>query len=229
MVLTTQGLRHMAQTAAENRSTRRTAPKEERQLQLIRATIRSVAANGLSDTTMATVANAAGLSQGIINLHFRSKQGLLVATLRRLADEYRGCWEQAVAEAGDDPADQLAARVAIDFDPRVCHRDKLAVWFAFWGESKSRPTYRRICAERDRADREATVALCRALIREGAYRGLDAGTVAATLSAMTAGLWLDLLTRPRTIDRGQAHAICTAYLAATFPRHFPRPKAGVTR
>ena len=219
----------MALTAADTRSPRRTAPKAERQLQLIRATIRSVAANGLSDTTMATVANAAGLSQGIINLHFRSKQRLLVATLRHLADEYRACWERSVADAGDAPADRLAARVADDFAPAVGHRDKLAVWFAFWGESKSRPTYRRICAERDRADRAAIVTLCQALIRQGGYTGIDADIVAATLSAMTAGLWLDLLTRPRTIDRGQARTICTAYLAATFPRHFPRPEPGATR
>ena len=61
---------------------KRTASKEERQLQLIQATIRSVAQNGLSDTTMATVSSEAGLSQGIINLHFQSKERLLVETLR---------------------------------------------------------------------------------------------------------------------------------------------------
>lgn len=216
----------MAQTAAAVRSPRRTAPKEERQQQLIRATIRSVAAHGLSDTTMATVAGAAGLSQGIINLHFRSKQRLLLATLHHLADEYRASWERAIAEAGDDPADRLAARVAADFAPPVCDRDKLAVWFAFWGESKSRPIYRRICAEQDRADRAAIVGLCRELASAGGYDGVDANTVAAGLSAMTYGLWLDLLTQPRSIDRARARAICTAYLAGTFPRHFPRPDRG---
>jgi TetR/AcrR family transcriptional repressor of bet genes len=214
----------MGQTAADTRAPRRTAPKAERQLQLIRATIRSVASNGLSDTTMATVAGAAGLSQGIINLHFRSKQRLLVATLRHLADEYRACWERAIADAGDDPADRLAARVAADFSPAVSDRDTLAVWFAFWGESKSRPTYRRICAEQDRTDRAKIVALCRQLIETGGYTDIDPATVAASLSALTAGLWLDLLTRPRSIDRTQANAVCTAYLAGTFPRHFPRPE-----
>lgn len=216
----------MAQTAANDRPPRRTAPKAERQLQLIRATIRSIAANGLSETTMATVARAAGLSQGIINLHFRSKQRLLVATLHHLADEYRSCWQQAVEQAGDDPADRLAARVAADLTPPVCARDRLAVWFAFWGESKSRPTYRRICAEQDRTDRAGIVRLCEAVIQEGGYEGVDADTVAATLSAMTAGLWLDLLTRPRTVDRARALGICTAYLAGTFPGHFPRPARG---
>ena len=68
---------------------RRTAPPAERREQLIRATIRCVANHGLADTTIATVAQEAGLSQGIINLHFRSKEGLLTETLRYLADEYR--------------------------------------------------------------------------------------------------------------------------------------------
>ena len=40
-------------------------------------------------TTIATVAREAGLSQGIINLHFQTKERLLTETLRYLADEYR--------------------------------------------------------------------------------------------------------------------------------------------
>lgn len=199
---------------------RRTAPKEERQLQLIRATIRSVAQNGLSDTTMATVSGEAGLSQGIINLHFRSKERLLVATLRHLSEEYRTSWEKALAAAGPDPSDRLAAMVATDFRPPVCERNKLAVWFAFWGQSKSRPTYRKICASLDFDVRAELVRACEQLIDAGGYVDLDAGQVAAGLSALTSGLWLDLLIRPGATSRDAAHGVCTAYLARTFPGHF---------
>ena len=52
----------MARTARREPARKRTAPKEERQHQLILATIRSVAKNGLPDTTTATVAREAGLS-----------------------------------------------------------------------------------------------------------------------------------------------------------------------
>jgi TetR/AcrR family transcriptional repressor of bet genes len=201
---------------------RRTASKQERQHQLIQATIRSVARNGLSDTTMATVSGEAGLSQGIINLHFQSKDRLLVETLRFIADEYREAWEKALGKAGDSAADKLAALVAVDFRRPVCDRDKLAVWFAFWGESKSRPTYRKICALRDLAYRKEMVQVCREIIEEGPYRGLDPEIVAAAISAMTAGLWLDMLTSPRAMSREQALAICGSYLATTFPEHFPR-------
>ena len=57
---------------------KRTASKEERQAQLIAATMRSIATHGLSDTTVATVSREAGLSQGIINLHFQTKERLLL-------------------------------------------------------------------------------------------------------------------------------------------------------
>ena len=204
---------------------KRTAPKEERQHQLIQATIRSVARNGLSDTTMATVSREAGLSQGIINLHFQSKDRLLVETLRFLSEQYRRAWEKAVANAGDAPADKLAAMVTTDFKPPVCDRNKLAVWFAFWGESKSRPTYRKICALRDMAYRVEMVQVCEELVEKGDYQDIDASVVAAGLSAMTSGLWLDMLTNPRSMSRQRAKQICMSYLATTFPRHFSERSA----
>jgi TetR/AcrR family transcriptional repressor of bet genes len=199
---------------------KRTAPKEERQQQLIQATIRSVASNGLSDTTMATVSREAGLSQGIINLHFQSKDRLLVETLRFLSEQYRHAWKKAISLAGEHPADKLAAMVATDFKPPVCDRNKLAVWFAFWGESKSRPTYRKICALSDMAYRVEMVQVCEELIEQGGYEDIDAGSVAAGLSAMTSGLWLDMLTNPRSMSREHARQICMAYLATTFPANF---------
>jgi len=210
----------MARAALKAATRRRTASKEERQEQLIQATIRSVASRGLSDTTMATVSSEAGLSQGIINLHFQSKDRLLVETLRYIADEYRQSWKKALDGAGGSAVEQLAALVMVDFRLPVCDRNKLAVWFAFWGESKSRPTYRQICAERDRAYRKEMVQVCQALIEGGGYRRLDADTVAAGLSAMTSGLWLDMLTNPRSMSRADARQICMQFLATAFDQHF---------
>ncbi len=213
----------MGRTALGAPTKKRTATKQERQLQLIRATIRSVAKNGLADTTMSTVAREAGLSQGIINLHFQSKDRLLVETLRYIADEYKTSWEKALDGAGPSPAERLAALVEVDFNMPVCDRNKLAVWFAFWGESKSRPTYRKLCATRDIQYRKELGDLCQLLIEEGGYQGLDAMVLATGLSAMAEGLWLDLLISPRSLTREQARNICLAYLASAFPRHFSVP------
>ena len=213
-----------------SKSQRRTAPPEERREQLIRATIRSIARHGLPDTTMATVAAEAGLSQGIINLHFQSKERLLLETLRFVADEYRECWERALARDHANAAERLAALVKVDFDPVLCKRDKLAVWFAFWGEIKSRPTYRKLCAERDREYHEQLRRLCAEIAKEGRY-DVDPDDVAFGLSAMGEGLWLDLLLSSRKINRDKAYRLCMTYLAASFPRHFgpandPKPLPG---
>ena len=204
---------------------RRTAPPEQRREQLILATIRCVADRGLADTTIATVAREAGLSQGIVNLHFRSKVGLLTQTLRYLADEYRNACRVAAAAGGKSPVDGLLALVAVDFGRAVCSRDKLAVWFAFWGERRFRPTYRRICAERDRSYDDMVRVICARLCKEGGYAAVEPAVVADGLSALTDGLWLDLLVRPDSMSRERARRIALSYLADVFPRHFSRPKA----
>ena len=210
----------MSKAALRTQKPKRTASKEERQLQLIQATIRSVAKNGLSDTTMATVSNEAGLSQGIINLHFQSKDRLLVETLRFIADEYRESWQKELQKEGLTHAEKLEALVFVDFKQPVCDQNKLAVWFAFWGESKSRPTYRKICAMRDMEYRKQLIDLIEQVIEEGDYDNRDARIVASGLSAITSGLWLDLLTSPRSMTREQARNICMSYLATSFPDHF---------
>lgn len=198
----------------------RTASKEERRTQLIEATIRCIAAHGLSDTTTALVAGEAGLSQGIISLHFDGKEGLLLATLERVVDEYRAVWEKALADAPDDPADRLAALSQVDFHPSICDRDKLAVWFAFWGESKARPTYRKLCAARDRGYDRMMVRLFRELAATGGYEGVQPDLAARGLTALTEGLWLDMLVSPRNVSRREAQRVSMAYLAQVFPRHF---------
>jgi TetR/AcrR family transcriptional repressor of bet genes len=202
---------------------RRTAPPAERREQLIRATIRCVANRGLADTTIATVAKEAGLSQGIINLHFQSKERLLTETLRYLADEYRNACQEAAAEAGESPEAGLQAMVDLDFQRGICERNKLAVWFAFWGERKFRPTYRRICAERDKSYDDRVRTLCARLCEQGGYPEVDSALVADGLSALTDGLWLDLLVRPESMSRELAKRISMAYLADAFPRHFRQP------
>lgn len=209
----------MATAARSAGAKRRTASKEVRRQQLIKATIRCISKRGLSDTTMADVAREAGLSQGIINLHFQSKDKLLLETLRSIADDYRAAWERALEKAGPHAADRIKALVELDFSSRICDRKKLAVWFAFWGEAKSRPTYARLCAERDRQYDEKMVSLCRELTQEGGY-DVDGEAIARGLSAMIEGLWLDVLVGHEDLDRGRAQQICLKMAGTAFPHHF---------
>jgi len=210
----------LSQSLAKHRTKRRTASKEVRKEQLIKATMRSIARYGLSVTTIATVAKEAGLSQGIINLHFQSKERLLEETLGHIVDEYRDAWFKALQSSGETAAEKLAAVAAVDFDRRICQRNKLAVWFAFWGESRSRLTYRKTCAESSREYKHLLTGLCEEIIKQGGYR-VQAQHVATGLLAINSGLWLDMLISPAEMSADQAREISLSYLRGVFPGHFP--------
>ena len=125
-------------------------PRAVRRQQLILATMRCISKVGLSSVTMAQVTKEAGLSRGIANLHFERKENLLIETLRFVTDEYnRGQAEILDAATFSSAAEQLAALVQFQFSRSVTEATKMAVWFAFYGEATSRPTYQKICADSD--------------------------------------------------------------------------------
>ena len=207
------------QTEVEKRG--RKASKETRRLQLIEATIDSLAKRGYSETTMADVADGAGLSRGIVNFHFESKEKLLVATLQHMADEYSAHWRATLLKAGDDPAQQLYALVSGDFDRTICNKRKLAAWCAFWGEAKSRPTYQALCGANDESYQTVFVDLCRKLKDLGGY-SIDPNSTALGLSAMLEGLWLRLMMGTEDVTREIAQQAAAEFLVSVFPRHYQR-------
>lgn len=199
---------------------KRTASRAERRQQLIDATMKCIARKGMSSMTLGDVARGAGLSQGIVNLHFRSKDNLLKETLQFLADEYRAQFEDAVARAGADAGAKLMALLEVDLRPSICHPDKIAVWFAFWGEVKSRPTYRRICDASDRYYDQVAEDLCREIIADGGYDTVSVESVTTALTSMTNGMWLSCLINPKTFDRRLAMRAIEDYLRIVFPKHY---------
>ncbi len=203
----------------------RAKKKSANRRRLIEATIDSIADNGLTETTVSTVVARAGLSRGIVNLQFESKQALLVETLRYLGEEWRLAWHRALERAGPEPAAQLRATVFASFEPPVFTRKRLSVWHAFWADSTHRSTYRAVCGASDRVYRRRLIELCRALVRQSRDAKADPELIADSLSALVSGLWVDLLTIPRTITRARARRLCDGFLALQFPAHFPRTGA----
>jgi TetR/AcrR family transcriptional repressor of bet genes len=206
--------------AATAKNTKRTASRERRRQQLIDATMKCIARKGMGSTTLGDVAKEAGLSQGIINLHFESKDNLLNETLRCLADEYKAQFDKTLAKSGPGAADKLLALMELDLRPSICDRRKIAVWFAFWGEVRSRPTYRKICDESDRYYDTVVEDLAAKIIAEGKYKSVNASATAMALTSMTNGLWLSCLISPSSFDRHEAMGAVTAYLQSVFPKHY---------
>jgi AcrR family transcriptional regulator len=198
----------------------RKASKDVRRQQLIEATLEVLAKKGYAGTTMADVAKAAGLSSGIVNFHFETKENLLAETLRTLSDEYRAHWRKALEDtANEPPAHRLAAMMRADFSPEICTPKKLAAWGAFWGESASRPTYLKYCSANDAEYQDMIEGLCRAIIAEGNYQ-YDEAHVARGFNALTEGLWLDIMTQEKPMSPAEALKTAFACLHAFFPKHF---------
>jgi len=208
--------------AATAKNTKRTASREQRRQQLIDATMKCIARKGMGSTTLGDVAREAGLSQGIINLHFESKDNLLKETLRYLADEYKAQFDKTLEKSGPGAADKLLALMELDLRPSICDRRKIAVWFAFWGEVRSRPTYRKICDESDTYYDAVVENLAATIITEGRYKDVQASATAMGLMSMTNGLWLSCLISPSSFDRHKAMGAVNTYLQAVFPKHYSR-------
>lgn len=206
---------------------RREDQTAERRRALLEATVSVIGKLGLTGLTMKTVADAAGCSYGVTAFHFQSKDGLLLAALDHMLEEYEAL-RQPLCEggetAGETAARRLRAMIESDFDGRVSSARQMAAWLAFWAEAARNPAYRQRCAEVKARYRRSTAEDLAAL---AAARGatIDADQVSATLNAIIDGYWIANLVNGQTGPEGRAAGIraCLAYLDGLFPGDFPAP------
>ena len=192
--------------------------KAKRRRELIDSTMDSIAERGLNDTTITQVAEGAGLSRGIVNFHFQSKDSLLAETLQQLSRGYRNHWLKRYRACGEDAVEKLLAIFHADFEDEICNPRNLAVWYAFWGEAKSRPIYSDLCGDRDDERNRTTLKLCQAIIRDGGY-DLVADQVARGLESTAEGLWHSLIMPHRDFNAQEAWRIMAGFIALAFPQH----------
>ena len=205
------------QAAGKRRQIR---PRAERRQQLIDATIRCIAQHGLSKVTMQMVTSEAGLSVGIANLHFQSKDNLLKETLRFVAEEYHG-GQIEIMEGSEMPdlGHRLDALLDFQLGRGVTQRQKMSVWFAYYGEAGARPVYQKIVSTVDRLAAQKLEALFAEIIHEGQYQGVEARELATGYSALIDGLHLGLLVTPRELTKRRARAVARDFLRRAFPHH----------
>lgn len=191
-----------------------------RRRQLIEATIDSIVEHGLSATTLATVSDGAGLSQGVAVFYFKNKQTLLAETLKYHYEEYTEVWKSAVATAPDDAVEKILAMVGADLDERICNRRHLALWNSFWGEAKARPVFAEICDTYDAEHTAVLTALCRKAEDLIADPSWDAETLAEALATLTDGMWIRMHVTPDAMDNAAGRRMVGRFLATLLPtRH----------
>lgn len=188
-----------------------------RQRQLIEATGQVIARHGISSVTLQRVAEAANVTAGMVNFHFKSKGALLTATLEALYNDYTGSLTAAV-EAADGPAAGLCAVARQHFMAPFMTLEKIAVWYAFWGETHARQGYQRVCAQADRFLSDLVAGLMTELRPAQAEAELIRA-LATGFIGLIGFLNQEMLVDPAGADTRTLLETCRTYLSFAFPGH----------
>jgi TetR/AcrR family transcriptional regulator, transcriptional repressor of bet genes len=219
----TGALTHKGASTHKRMNGEPSAVARRRRREILDSAIVAIARHGLSATTVERVAELAKISPGTIVFHFPKKTELLLATLDDVAAEFEAARKRVLDETAGRPADALRRLVHISLDPTVSAPDKVAVWYAFWGEANARKVYSQRVGACDDAYQTDLVTLFETLIASGGDRKLDAEALAFAFAGLLEGLWQDILVKGRRFDRKAATNLALAYLASLFPAHFDMP------
>lgn len=181
--------------------------RDVRRAQLIDATLQSIDQSGLSGTTLATVAQHANISTGIVSHYFGGKDGLLEATMRHIL---RDLWEATMRRrtaAKDEPRARLRAIVAANFDVSQVNTPVMKTWLAFWAESMHQPALRRLQRVNTRRLYSNLCAEFEKVLPRAASRRAASG-----LAAMIDGLWLRGTLTGEPLDTKAALRVANEYI-----------------
>ncbi|MEO0328133.1 MAG: TetR family transcriptional regulator C-terminal domain-containing protein [Pseudomonadota bacterium] len=195
---------------------KRFAPKEVRRQQLIEATLKVIAEKGVSGTTMSAITGTAGLSTGIVSLHFYSKDNLLKSTLEYLAIEFRDHWHEVATDNSLSAAQKIWGILETNFAPQICTPEKIRVWYAFFGEAQYRDVYRDIVKSFDleRSD------VLEELFAELGLSVDASDSLTEVLESLADGLWLNMMLYPEWVEVEGIKQHLWNLLSLHFPEHF---------
>ena len=202
----------------ERASPSRAEQKQATRQKLLNATIEIIAIEGMAGVTLGKVAQRTGLSRGICNFHFHTKDQLMLEAFRMLYKEHEQAWQQVIADTRLSPALRLIKLVETLLSQPIADHEKVAVWLAFWGEPPHRQTYLDLCSTSDRHYEDAIEDLLRQLSKgQEVINGMSLGAISVALTAMIDGMTLQYLIAPDMLSSEDASRACLAYLSSFFP------------
>lgn len=162
---------------------------------LVAAAIRSIADNGLTETTLARVSKISGLSRSLVAFHFASKDALIRAALVEANRLYDASWRRALDGAAG-PRARLDTAIQHDIGFAQRCPELLHVWFAIWGETQAQTIYRELALPMDRRYLAELTQLARAC----GLAARAAEDVGRTINSFLYGSWLEAHLDPTRFD-----------------------------
>ena len=197
-------------------------PRQDNRQILIDATLASIAQIGLIRTSVTEIIARAGLSRGMIHLHFESKESLLAAAAEHSYDRYYISFEDLLNHSKTAPQFRIEALVLCDLSEDGLTEDIARTNHEFQSATRAFPLLAPFSDTRDarlrtyfeRAFEEITREL------EDPDPALAARDLTTGLVAMMEGLWDDFLLHPQDFARQKAARIVFRMLAGALPGHF---------
>lgn len=209
-----------------NSSTTRQEQKLLTRRKLLETTIDIIANEGFIGVTLPKVAERAGLSRGICNFHFQTKEQLMLEAFQAVYYEHEQAWRAIVEDNDKSPEQRLSLLIRTLLTPPLADSRKLAVWLAFWGIAPHRETYIALCTEGDCLYEQGIASLLRKMSGEREeINNLSLKAIAVALTAMIDGTHLQYLIAPGRLTPEEAIRACKAFVGSFFP-HFRESTGG---
>jgi AcrR family transcriptional regulator len=177
----------------------------QRRSELIDAGIACLGRGGMSAFTIDQICKQAGVSRGLINHHFDSKEALLVSIYAQMT-EYLVREHEATV-----PRQQIASFIDGSFDAASFNKSNLRAWLAIWGQVATHAELKSLHQQRYQKYRLQLVEAL-TVISEAEQLAIDADSVARQLIALIDGLWLEYCLHSDGFSLDDARADCYRFL-----------------
>jgi TetR/AcrR family transcriptional regulator, transcriptional repressor of bet genes len=203
----------------------------ERRRTLIDATLACLAREGHAGASIRKISAEAGISVGLINHHYPSKDDLVGEAYETLSLSLLEAIRRLVDATDEGPRARMSAFFRGFLAAPTLDRRMLRTWVVFWGMIEHSAA---MIAVHDRTYAEYRALMERLLTdlaaetdaRRLGGRALDARLAAIGLSALLDGLWLEWCLNPTTFSADEAIRLCEAWTDALVAGAMPGLRGG---
>jgi AcrR family transcriptional regulator len=166
--------------------------RPERRMQLIRSTYRLIGERGVQGASLREISETAGMSKGLIPYYFKTKENLVLATMRWALSETADRIRRAMA-AARTPEEKVVAMVDAIFVEAEANRRFHVAYLDLVGHAARMRTYKELRATFDGIVNSLNADVIRAGVAQGAFVVDDVDEAAMALRALVDGLFLQWL------------------------------------
>ncbi len=178
---------------------------QQRRQELIEAGIVCLGKGGMSAFTIDQICRQAGVSRGLINHHFKTKEELLVCIYADMTNHL------VLKTPANDPREMLAWIIETSFDEQNFDRSGLRAWLSIWGEVATNQALNSLHQNRYN---KYKARIEHALVGIARLQGLNLAvdSVARQLIALIDGLWLEYCLHSEGFSLAAAKTDCYRFL-----------------